>query len=76
VKISPVKRIGRRNRLPHHCKHEICSGGAGGSACDARHFFTAAGPTKKAGRLGAARLMVCRLVSLYLTNTEMLTLTV
>ena len=38
-KKSPVIGLGRRNRVPHHSKHRIPFGGAGGSACD-RDCFT------------------------------------
>ncbi len=33
-KKSPVNGLGRRHRLPHHCKNRICFG----AACDPRFF--------------------------------------
>jgi hypothetical protein len=59
VKKSPVIGLGRRNRRPHHSKHRISFGGAGGSACDPRlfHSFSGSGFPKTVKPLGDANLV-------------------
>jgi hypothetical protein len=40
VKEMPARGQGRRNRLPHQCKHGTCFGGAGGFACESQFFHS------------------------------------